>query len=57
VIISACCYQRIPGLEQFMAVNPGLKPLNAMTEAEQEALWARLVEHIVQYIHGKAITG
>jgi hypothetical protein len=57
VIISSCYYQGIPSLEQFMAVNPELQPLNAMTKGERETVWARLVEHIVQCIYGTEIPG
>jgi hypothetical protein len=46
VILKPCRFAKTPSIAQFQAVNPGLKPLLEMTEAEREALWNRLTDDI-----------
>jgi TIR domain-containing protein len=46
VILKPCRFAKTPSIAQFQAVNPGLKPLLEMTEAEREALWNQLTDNI-----------
>jgi len=46
VILKPCPFKRTRELAQFQAINPGLKSLLEMSEAEREAVWTSLVEEI-----------
>jgi hypothetical protein len=46
VIVGPCRFTRTPNLAQFQATNDPSRPLAAMTVAEQDKVWAELVNDI-----------
>lgn len=54
VIVKPCRFKQTPSLEQFQAVNPGLKPLISMSESEQEELFVKLTEDIMRVVEGRS---
>ena len=57
VIAKPCRFSQTPSLSQFQAVNPGLKALISMPEAEQEELYVKLTNDIIDAIDGKIYNG
>jgi hypothetical protein len=46
IVLKPCRFSRDPNLSKFQALNPPDKPIQAMTETEQEEMWDRLSQII-----------